>query len=92
MKSTLRMRKRGILVRGWGVICGIVIAAMMVFLARPAGAINFELGGKQGTLMGYVNQGVQFGIAGDAFDTKEGFQSARYFSFCWSCSLILILI
>jgi hypothetical protein len=78
MESAKRMRKRGILVRGGGVMCGIVLVAMLVFMARPAGAINFELMGKQGTLMGYANQGMQFGIAGNSFDTHSGFQSAVF--------------
>ena len=78
MESAKRMRKRGILVRGGGVMCGIVLVTMLLFMAQPAGAMNFELMGKQGTLMGYANQGVQFGIAGNSFDTHSGFQSAVF--------------
>jgi len=58
---------------------GVVFVVLLVFVGRPAlGAIDFEVFCKQGSLMGYVNQGVQFGIAGDEFDTKQGFQSAVF--------------
>ena len=78
MERTLRMRKRGMLVRGGSVMWGLALVGLVLFVAQPAGAINFELGGKQGTIMGYINQGVQIGVAGDEFDTKEDFQSAVF--------------
>ena len=44
--------------------------------SRPAVAINFQVAGRPGMFMGYLNQGAQFGIAGDHYDTRSGFQAA----------------
>jgi len=64
---------------GWRVFSGILIVALAGLLVHPpAMAIDFRLGGKECSLMGYVNQGVSFGVAGDEYDTKQGFQSALF--------------
>jgi hypothetical protein len=36
----------------------------------------FDIAGKPLYVMGYLNQGVQFGITGDHYDTQKGFQQA----------------
>ena len=51
---------------------------LMVLMVAPALAVDIQLGDKQIRVMGYINQGVGFGIAGDEHDTKEGFQQAVF--------------
>ena len=60
------------------VLYGLLAVIMVLLLVHPAMAIDFALGGKPGRIMGYINQGVQVGLAGDEFDTKSGFQSALF--------------
>jgi hypothetical protein len=63
---------------GWGICWGIVVMAMVVMFSRPVMAIDFEVCGKQGSLMGYVNQGASFGVHRNEYDTQGGFQSAIF--------------
>lgn len=57
----------------------VLIMASLLFLASPAMAtIKFALGNIPGKLMGYANQSITFGIAGDEFDTKKDFQSSLF--------------
>jgi uncharacterized protein DUF1302 len=61
------------------ILRGTLALMLMLMLSVPAMAIDFELGGKDGTLMGYINQSVGFNIAGgDHYDTQQGFQSAVF--------------
>ena len=78
MTSKFCFRNKRFLAGGWGAPYGIVMITILLFLTHPAMAIDFALGGKPGRIMGYVNQGVQVGLAGDEFDTKSGFQSALF--------------
>jgi hypothetical protein len=54
--------------------------SIFVFLVvgGTAVALDIDLGGKNLKINGFLNQGVSFGIAGDEYDNKEGFQSAYY--------------
>ncbi len=54
----------------------LVVAAVLA--GGGAGAAGFDLGGSRVQVMGYLNQGVAYGIAGDHYDTKKGFQSAIF--------------
>lgn len=58
----------------------IVVAAMvMVMLTiRPSIAIDIDLGGSPVKFTGYISQSAGFGIAGNKYDTKEGFQSSLF--------------
>ena len=78
MNNRFCFKKKFISKSRWGVFHGTIIAAMIVLLACPCMAINFTLGGKQATLMGYVNQGISLGIAGKEYDTRQDFQSALF--------------
>jgi len=78
MSDKFCLFKNGTPGAGGSIFLGIVILVMTVFFAPPARAVNIELGGNPGTLTGYVNQGVSFGVAGDEYDTKQGFQSALF--------------
>jgi len=78
MKRKAGMRKSGMVVKCGGLIGGMVLVLLAVMAGPALGAIDFEVFCKQGSLMGYINQGAQFGIAGDEFDTKQGFQSAVF--------------
>ena len=52
---------------------------LLVFFASPCMALDtIELLGKPLRVMGYVNQGVGYGIGDDHYDTKEDWQSFRY--------------
>lgn len=64
------MRKR---LRG-----GIGVAAALILACGTAGATEFMVGGSPAHVMGYIDQGAAYGIAGDHFDTKKGFQSAIF--------------
>ena len=60
-----------------GVVSRLVVYLLfMIACVSPARAFDFEAGGKPGKVMGYLNQGVQFGVAGDHYDTMSGFQAA----------------
>lgn len=62
------------------IFCSIVIVGLMVLCWSQKGmaTTSVNVGGKPATLMGYVNQSASFGIAGDHYDTKEGFQQAIF--------------
>ena len=53
-----------------------VLLTMGLMLSSTSWATVFEVGGKPLTLMGFVSQTAQFGIDGDSYDTKEGFNTA----------------
>ena len=62
---------------GWLTI--IFMSALVLLFANPSMALDpIEVFGKPLTLSGYINQSVGFGIGGDEYDTKEGFQSAIF--------------
>lgn len=58
----------------------LVIVAMsaVMLLTGSAAALDFAVGDRPATLMGYINQSVGFGIAGDHYDTQQGFQQAIF--------------
>jgi hypothetical protein len=56
-------------------VISIVLALTTV---GPSLATTFDIDGKPMRVMGLINQGIGWGIAGDHFDTKEGFQSAIF--------------
>ena len=46
---------------------------MLLGIQSPCGAMEFNLGGKPASLMGYVDQGVSANIGkGKSFDNKDG--------------------
>ncbi|MBI5014815.1 MAG: hypothetical protein HZB55_04910 [Deltaproteobacteria bacterium] len=47
-------------------------------LGGVSGATEFTIGGSPASLMGYVNQGVTYGIDKDDFNNKKGFNSAVF--------------
>ncbi|MBW1818479.1 MAG: hypothetical protein JRJ60_15150, partial [Deltaproteobacteria bacterium] len=60
-------------------LCSAFVLAMVLFFVNPSMAIeDLILFGKPLSVMGYVNQGVSWGIEGDEYDTKKGFQSAIF--------------
>ena len=57
--------------------CLLVLVMLFPLISsRQAIAVDFDIAGKPVRLMGYISQKVQYGIAGDHYDTIEGFQSA----------------
>ena len=58
----------------------LVISAfcLVTFVPSPAQAFDIPMAGKKVSVMGYLNQGVTYGIGGDRFDTQEGFQQAIF--------------
>ena len=55
----------------------LVVAVMMVLMVYPAMAEQFSVFGRSLNLMGYVTQGVAFGLSDkEKYDTEKGFQSA----------------
>jgi len=65
--------------RGTGIsrmVFGIFLLTAAVLLAGQAMAFDFDLMGENAHVHGYINQGVQFGVAGDHYDTMAGFQGA----------------
>jgi len=69
------MGKKKLLILGLVVM---VTVALMTLFIRQTLAIEFDLLGKPVTLMGYVQQGVSYGITGNQYDTKRGFQSGLF--------------
>ncbi len=60
-----------------GTFYSLVAISLMVLWAQPVMAVDFELGGKPVTIMGYLNQGFSFGVVGSKpFDTKQDYQAA----------------
>jgi hypothetical protein len=77
MKDRLCLKKKRRRQGGTRIIFGIfVFITLALFTSQASAQIEMELFGKDLTLSGYVNQGVQFGVAGDHWDTKSGFQQA----------------
>ncbi len=56
------------------IVFGILMFIASALFAGQAMAIDLELFGKPLAFKGYVNQGFQFGTAGDHYDTKAGLQ------------------
>jgi len=61
-------RKRGLLAFAFFALMALTL------IAGRAWAIDLQLFDNPLTLKGYVNQSVQFGVAGDHYDTMQGFQ------------------
>lgn len=60
---------------------GSVVALVLLGIQSPCGAVEFTLGGKPASLMGYVNQGVTTNISRDkSFNNKDGMNSAVFMS------------
>jgi hypothetical protein len=79
MKSTFAKGKNGVtlLRHRWMTI--MFIAVLVLLFAGPSKALDpIEVSGKPLTISGYINQGIGWGIGGDEYDTKEGFQSAVF--------------
>jgi len=57
-----------------GIVVFLLITA--VLFTGPVMALDYKLFDRQLLLNGYINQGVQFGVAGDHYDTMQGFQQA----------------
>ncbi len=56
------------------IVIGIFALMASALFAGQAIALETEFLGKDLGINGYVNQSIQFGIAGDHYDTKAGFQ------------------
>lgn len=71
MRDWRKMKKRYLIL--------MMFAAVMTLLASTANAYDFEIGGKEGSIMGYLNQSIGWNISGGShYDTPEGFQSAVF--------------
>jgi len=57
-------------------VCSLLFAVIVALTAFPAGAEQYTLGGNEANVFGYISQTAQFGLSGDKYDTKEGFQQA----------------
>ena len=55
-------------------VIGIIMFTLFCLSANQGFSFNTELFGEPLAIKGYVNQSAQFGIAGDQYDTKQGFQ------------------
>ena len=55
---------------------GITVFVASLLLSGQAMAIQFDLWGNPLEIKGYINQSIQFGVAGDHYDTMSGFQQA----------------
>jgi len=75
MRDLLFKRRRYACLKNWIFFCVFMIMASSLFVGQ-AMAIELELFGSPLTLKGFVNQSVQFGVAGDKYDTMQGFQQA----------------
>ncbi len=58
------------------IIVGIFMLIASALFAGQAMAYDFDLFGKPLTIKGFANQSIQFGSAGDHYDTKSGVQQA----------------
>ncbi|MBI5420064.1 MAG: hypothetical protein HZA60_08240 [Deltaproteobacteria bacterium] len=57
---------------------GLGVALALLGSQSPSGATEYMLGGNPAHVMGYIDQGAAYGIGGDHYDTKKGFQSAIF--------------
>jgi len=55
-------------------VFGVFLFMAAALFAGPAMAIDMDFLGKSLAVNGYVNQSIQFGVAGDHYDTMSGFQ------------------
>jgi len=65
------------IIHGFGrgrIAFGTFLLIASVLLAGQAMAFQLDLFGRPLSIKGYVNQSVQFGLAGDHYDTMQGFQ------------------
>ncbi len=77
MQDKLCLKKKGRRQGGTRSVFGIIAFITFALFSGPALAqTDLELFGKDLIISGYINQGIQFGISGDMWDTKAGFQSA----------------
>ncbi len=72
----LLLKKRRHLYHKDRIVFGIFVFIASALFAGQAMAINLDLFGSPLTFKGYVSQSVQFGCAGDQYDTMSGFQQA----------------
>jgi hypothetical protein len=56
------------------IIFGVFVFIASALFAGQAMALELDLFGRPLTINGYANQSVQFGVAGDHYDTMAGFQ------------------
>lgn len=75
MKNKIYSKRMNSVLRHGLLVCTCV-AALVLFFASPGTALEeTQLFGNPLTVSGFINQGAGYGIAGDHFDTKEGWQS-----------------
>jgi len=55
-------------------VLGICLFFVIVLFTSQAMAIDIQLFNRPLAIKGYINQSVQFGVAGDHYDTMQGFQ------------------
>jgi uncharacterized protein DUF1302 len=60
------------------IVMGVLLVMTLALGVQPGMAFKFDLFGKPAIIQGFVNQGVGFGVAGDHYDTMEGFQQAVF--------------
>ncbi len=71
------------------VAAALAVAVMVLLPCLRAGAIDFTIADKQGTLMGYINQGTSFSLHDSHhFDTMSG-PNSMIFQFLLECRLKL---
>ncbi len=62
----------------WGLLTLLLALTAWPTSSTAQGLFDFRIAGKPLTVMGYINQGFQFGIAGSHYDTRSGFQAAIF--------------
>ncbi|SMD12957.1 hypothetical protein SAMN02746065_1444 [Desulfocicer vacuolatum DSM 3385] len=73
MTDRANFKKKKLILRG-----GVTLLVMLM-LAFPVAAVEFDFGQAHGSIMGYINQSVGFNITGgDHFDTQQDFNSAVF--------------
>ncbi len=76
MKQWFWLTGKGWIKGGNRIIFSVFLLIAMALFSGRAIAIDFDVFDKPLSVNGYINQGIQFGVAGDHYDTKSGFQQA----------------
>lgn len=74
----MKMENRFFNWKVWNLVSALSIITMLIFTSGIAEAKTFEVAERPLNVTGYLNQGIGYGIAGDDFDTQEGFQQAVF--------------
>lgn len=78
MELKIRFKKMVLMLRSDRLLFG-CLALLLLFNVYPCWATQtYGVFGKPLRISGFINQGVGYGIGGDHYDTKEGWQSFNY--------------